>query len=38
LLLSFFGGYTGYVPYHIGYCGGGVSLIVVIILLVLLFR
>jgi hypothetical protein len=38
VLLSFFGGYSGYVPPHFGYGGGGVGLIIVIVVLVLLFR
>jgi hypothetical protein len=38
MLLSFFGGYTGWVPPHIGYGGGGVGFVLVIILIVLLLR
>jgi hypothetical protein len=38
ILLSFFGGYSGYVPVHYGYGGGGLGLIVLIVVLVLLFR
>ena len=38
VLLSLFGGYTGYVPAHYGYGGGGVGLIVLVVVLVLLFR
>jgi hypothetical protein len=37
-LLSFFGGYSGYVPSHYGYGGGGLGLIILIILIVLLLR
>ena len=38
VLLSFFGGYSGYVPSHFGYGGGGLGLVVLIELLVVLFR
>ena len=38
MLLSLFGGYSGYVPVHYGYGGEGVGLIVLIVVLVLLFR
>jgi hypothetical protein len=38
VFLSFFGGYSGYMPPHFSYGGGGVGLVIVIILLVLLFR
>jgi hypothetical protein len=38
VVLSFFGGYSGYVPSHFGYGGGGVELMRLIILAVLLFR
>ena len=37
-VLSLFGGYSGYVPSHFGYEGGGVGLILLIILAVPLFR
>jgi hypothetical protein len=36
--LSFFGGYSGYVPSNLGYGGGGFGLIILIILIVLLLR
>ena len=38
MLLSFFGGYAGLIPYQYGYGGGGISLLLVIVLLLLLFR
>jgi hypothetical protein len=38
VVLSFFGGYTGYVPSHFGYGGSGIGLVLLIVLLVLLFR
>ena len=37
-LLSFFGGYTGYVPSHIGYGGGGAGFLLLIVLIVLQLR
>ena len=38
VLLSLFGGYSGYVPAHFGYGGGGIGLILLIIVIVLLLR
>ena len=38
VLLSFFGGYGGYVPPHFGYGGGGIGLIILIVLIVMLLR
>jgi len=39
VVLSFFGGYSGFMPSHFGYGGGGVGLFVVIVCsFVLLFR
>jgi hypothetical protein len=38
VLLSFFGGYSGYMPSHYGYGGGGLGLVILIVLLVLLLR
>jgi hypothetical protein len=38
VVLSFFGGYSGYVPSHYGYGGGGLGLVILIVLLVVLFR
>jgi hypothetical protein len=38
ILLSFFRGYSGYVPPHFGYGRGGIGLIILIVLLVLLLR
>lgn len=37
-VLSFFGGYSGYVPRHFGYGGGGLGLVALVVLLVLLLR
>jgi hypothetical protein len=31
VLASFFGGYSGYVPSHFGYGGGGIGLIILIV-------
>jgi uncharacterized membrane protein YeaQ/YmgE (transglycosylase-associated protein family) len=38
VVLSFFGGYSGYMPPDFGYGGGGVGMVVPIVLLVLLLR
>lgn len=38
IALSFFGGYSGYVPTHFGYGGSGLGLVVLVVLLVLVFR
>ena len=38
VLLSFFGGCSGYVPSHYGYGGGDLGLVAVIVLLVLVLR
>jgi hypothetical protein len=37
-VLSFFGGYGGYVSPNYGYGGAGAGLVILIVLLVLLFR
>jgi len=38
VLLSFLGGYSGYVPVHFGYGGGGLGLVILIVLIVVLLR
>jgi hypothetical protein len=38
VLLSFLGGYSGFMAPHYGYGGGGVGLVLLIVLLVVLLR